>query len=150
MRRVYKISILFISLFISMSLCSCKDTETDNIDPGDPTTDEDLVIEATSTLASYVGIEAGSFEWDKNTPNIVYGKIKDDDDFGKTLLEEYPQIKGMEYVIVFDSDEGPITTFIYQPNEAKESIAASGKIKHIDEINVSTWDELLDHYGIEK
>ena len=133
-----------------MSLCSCKDTETDKINSGDSTIDEDLVIEATSTLASYVRIEAGSFEWDKHTPNIVYGEIDVDNGFGKTLLEEYPQIKGMKYVIVFDSDMNPVTTFIYQPNKAKESIAASGEIKHINEINVSTWNELLDYYGINK
>lgn len=141
---------LITCLFLSMCICSCNDAESDKTNSDDSIVYKNSIIEATSTLASYLRIEAGSFEWDKSTPNILYGEITVDNAFGKTLLEEYPQLQGMEYVIVFDSDMSPITTFIYQPNEAKKSIAASGKIKHIDEINVSTWDELLDYYNLNK
>ena len=133
-----------------MNICSCNDSKSDEINAGDSAKHEDTVVEATSTLASYIRIEAGSFEWNKQTPNILYGEITADNDFGKTLLAEYPQLQGMEYVIVFDSDMNPTTTFIYQPNEVKKSIASSGKIKHIDEINVNTWDELLNYYNIDK
>ncbi|NLT08220.1 MAG: hypothetical protein GXY08_01790 [Ruminococcus sp.] len=150
MKNAYNLLLLFSCLFISMILCSCNSSESDRINTGDSSTYEDVVVEATSTLASYIRIEAGSFEWSSQTPSVLYGKITVDNDFGKSLLEEYSQLQGMEYVIVFDSDMNPVTTFIYQPNEAKESIAASGEIKHIDEINVSTWDELLDHYDINK
>lgn len=58
-------------------------------------------VEATFTLASYVRSEAAFYKWDSNTPNVIYGIIQDDNGFGTAILNEFPQLKNMEYIIIF-------------------------------------------------
>jgi len=107
------------------------------------------IVEATFTLASYVRSEAAFYKWDSNTPNILYGIIQDDNGFGTNILNEYPQLKNMEYIIIF-SGKRPDTLFLHQPQEGFESIGVSGNVKSIEDLNVHNWNELLSYYGIQK
>lgn len=104
-------------------------------------------VEATFTLASYVRSEAAFYKWDSNTPNVIYGIIQDDNGFGTSILNEFPQLKNMEYIIIFSGKRAD-TVFLHQPQEKCESIGVSGTIKSIEELNVHSWNELLNYYNI--
>lgn len=124
------------------------DSSTNTYESNKSSNSDVPIVEATSVLAGYFHIMAGLFSWEKDTPNVIYGKINSDDDFGKTILDEYPQTIDMEYIIVFD-DNGEIeTVFCRQPKEGQESMASSGVVKHIEDIGVNTWEELLNYYNI--
>ena len=113
-----------------------------------PTSDSfSTTVEATYTLASYIRSEAAFYKWSNDTPNTLYGTIQDDNGFGTILLNEYPQLRNMEYIIIF-SGTRPDTVFLHQPQEKHESIGVSGKVSSIEELNVHSWNELLDHYNI--
>ena len=153
MKKVYKLFITITYLMLLCSICSCNDFETNEQNFSESTTNslntDNTVVEATSVLAGYVKIQAGLYEWKNDTPSKVYGVINASDDFSKILLKEYPQLENMEYIIIFENNN-PKNVFIHQPDDSKESIGASGNIKHIEDINVRTWEELLSYYNIHK
>lgn len=153
MKKIYALITSMVMLSILL-LCSCANEVTDfdsssSINENNTPSSSDVpIVEATSVLAGYFRNMAGLFSWDKGTPNVVYGKIDSDDEFGKTILEEYPQTVDMEYIIVFDDNKEIETAVCWQPKEGQESIASSGIIKNIEDIGVNTWEELLDYYNI--
>lgn len=153
MKQICVLTSSLVILSISL-LCGCGnsytelDSSTNTYESNKSSNSDVSIVEATSVLAGYFRNMAGLFSWEKGTPNVIYGKINSDDDFGKTILDEYPQTIDMEYIIVFD-DNGEIeTVFCRQPKEGQESMASSGVVKHIEDIGVNTWEELLNYYNI--
>lgn len=144
-------SVLILSILM-LSACgriTNNSNSQNNVIESEISSKSDITVpEATSTLAGYFLIMASQFSWGEDTPNIVYGKIDKSDEFGNVILEEYPQTIGMEYVILFDKSGNAETLFCRQPMKDQESMASSGTVKHIEDIGVHTWDELLDYYKI--
>lgn len=111
------------------------------------TTRKTHVAEATNHLASYLRIKADIFLSDNpQDSTFLKGVFAEEDEFGNEMLKEYPELFGMEYLIVMMDDGSIESVFCAQTSGKKESIGCAGKIKDIDDLGVSDWDELVRYY----
>ncbi len=111
----------------------------------------EFIIEATSSVATAIWVDAGQyFVDDKELCNkIIHNVVQDDGDFGSYLIEKHPALKGIEYIVEFNGNYAPCNSFCYQSQEPLVSIGCSGETRKLSDWGFETWEDVLNHYGLE-
>lgn len=98
-------------------------------------------------LAKGISRLANMYDFEDVNEQVIHSVINTSDGFGNEVLKSYPQLEGLEYIIVFGDNKLIEQVFVYRPEHDKSEVGCHGEYQNIVELGVSDWDELSDLYS---
>lgn len=140
--------IIILAVIAALTISGCGKENTHESKSQNSKETKEVWPEATMWVASAIKIDASEYFYKGSIhSHIIYDTIRDDGEFGSYLLDNHPDLKGMEYVIEFET-KGPCNVFCLQKNTDPVTIGCDGKYTKLSDWGFETWDDVLEYYGL--